>query len=427
MVDHLNEGAIRSLAAPERGNHVYFFADAVVQGAQVPRGFGVRVTARGARSFIMDYRHKGRQRRYTIGRWPDWSALLAVREARNLRQRIDRGENPLVDRAPSVAAKTVDDVLDEFVSRYVRNSERPLRRGGEYERAFDRLVRPTIGKVAIYDLRRSHVAKMVDKIEDMSGPVMADRTRSYFRKALAWYAERDDLFNLNAAIVRVAPRASIKERARTRVLSDYELRTIWHALDRAGTFGALLKTLLLTAQRKDEVTRMTRQEIGPDGTWTIPAERYKTKRPNHVPLSKEALAIVAGQPKIGDRDFVFASSAGTPFSAFGKRKVAFDEAVQAARDKNADQPAQPIPNWRLHDLRRTAKTLMQRAGVRPDISERVLGHVIAGVEGTYDRYAYASEKRDALERLAAILERIVNPLSANVALDEDRSSMARGQ
>ena len=69
----------------------------------------------------------------------------------------------------------------------------------------------------------------------------------------------------------------------------------------------------------------------------------------------------------------------------------------------------PLPNWTLHDLRRTAKTLMVRAGVRPDISERVLGHVIAGVEGTYDRHSYADEKRDALEKLATIIERVLNP------------------
>jgi integrase len=83
-----------------------------------------------------------------------------------------------------------------------------------------------------------------------------------------------------------------------------------------------------------------------------------------------------------------------------------------------------LPNWTLHDLRRTAKTLMARAGVRPDISERVLGHVIAGVEGTYDRHSYADEKRDALEKLAAMIERILNPLPANVEeLGEHRAEV----
>jgi integrase len=85
--------------------------------------------------------------------------------------------------------------------------------------------------------------------------------------------------------------------------------------------------------------------------------------------------------------------------------------MQGAKKKSE---IEPLPNWTLHDLRRTAKTLMTRAGVRPDISERVLGHVIAGVEGTYDRHSYADEKRDALEKLAAMIERILNPLPANV-------------
>ena len=114
---------------------------------------------------------------------------------------------------------------------------------------------------------------------------------------------------------------------------------------------------------------------------------------------------------------MFPSRAKTPFSGFGKSKAALDKAVLAAMKKHAKKgvKVEPLPNWTLHDLRRTAKTLMVRAGVRPDISERVLGHVIAGVEGTYDRHSYADEKRDALEKLAVMVERILNHLSSNVA------------
>ena len=121
---------------------------------------------------------------------------------------------------------------------------------------------------------------------------------------------------------------------------------------------------------------------------------------------------------------MFPSRTKTPFSGFGKSKAKLDRAVLAALKKQAKNGAkvEPIPNWTLHDLRRTAKTLMARAGVRPDISERVLGHVIAGVEGTYDRHSYADEKRDALEKLAEMIERILNPLPANVTvLAEQRS------
>ena len=255
----LSEETIKQLPVPAKGNSVVYFVGAVIQGAKAPRGFGVRVTASGARAFILNYRIRGREYRYTIGAWPDWSPLRAVREARIQRQRIDRGENPLDDRKPIPKTKTVTDVLDEFVTRYVRSSERPLRSADHIESAFNRLVKPRIGKHGIYDLRRSHIAEMLDWIETQVGPVMADRTRAYLRKALTWHAERDDQFNVTAAVVRVASRANSKERARTRVLSDDEIRLIWPLLGTMGTFGAMVKMLLLTAQRRDEVARMSRK------------------------------------------------------------------------------------------------------------------------------------------------------------------------
>ena len=169
---------------------------------------------------------------------------------------------------------------------------------------------------------------------------------------------------------------------------------------------------------------MTRKEIDEHGIWTIPGERYKTKKPNHIPLSKGALALIDGMPKLEDCDLVFPSQVNTPFSGFGKSKAALDKVVLAATKKRAKKGAmvEPLPNWTLHDLRRTAKTLMVRAGVRPDISERVLGHVIAGVEGTYDRHSYADEKQDALEKLAGMVDRILNSPPSNVAtIDEHRA------
>ena len=410
----LSEETVKRLPVPDSGNRITYFAGATIQGAKAPRGFGVRVTAAGAKAFVLNYRLRGREHRFTIGAWPDWSALKAVREARNLRQRIDRGENPVDDRTPSPATATVASILDDFVAQHVRNKNQPLRSADEYESAFNRLVKPRIGKVGIYEVRRSHVIKMLDEIEAANGPVMADRTLAYLRKAFNWYAIRDDQFS--APVVRGMGRIKPKDRARTRVLSDEEIRVIWPILGQSGTFGAFVKMLLLSAQRRDEVAHMSGKEIGKDGIWEIPAERYKTKRPNFVPLSKAALAVIEAQPKLDDCDYLFPSRANTPYSGFGKSKAKLDKAAFAAMKKQAKNGAKvdPIPNWTLHDLRRTAKTLMARAGVRPNISERVLGHVIAGVEGTYDRHSYANEKRDALEKLAVIVERILNPPLPNV-------------
>src|SRR6478735_3331414 len=168
---NLSEETIKRLPVPGRGNSITYFPGATIQGAKAPRGFGVRVTASGARAFILNYRLRGREHRFTIGAWPDWTALKAVREARNLRQRVDRGEDPLTDRAAIPVTKTVSGVIDDFMTRYVRNKERPLRSSNQIQSAFDRLVKPSIGKVGFYELRRSHVAEMLDWIEDEAGPV----------------------------------------------------------------------------------------------------------------------------------------------------------------------------------------------------------------------------------------------------------------
>ena len=232
MREKLSEETIKRLPVPDTGNRITYFAGAMIQGAKAPRGFGVRVTTAGARAFVLNYRLRGREYRYTIGAWPDWSALKAVRTARDLRQRVDRGENPIEDRTPAPATATVTSILNDFVTQHVRNKNQPLRSAGEYESAFNRLVKPRIGKLGIYEVRRSHVIKMLDEIENANGPVMADRTLAYLRKAFNWYAIRDDQFS--APVVRGMARIKPKERARTRVLSDEEIRAIWPRLPRLG-------------------------------------------------------------------------------------------------------------------------------------------------------------------------------------------------
>jgi integrase len=401
----LNETTISALPTPASGNKLYFFSGAVVQGATVPRGFAVRVTKDGARSFVMDCRDGPRQRRYTIGRWPDWSALVAVREARELRQRIDRGDDPLGERRAAAKplpepepepVKTVAAVLDEFVRGHV---EKRLRQPKNYTQAFERLVKPMLGSRPIYEVRRSHVAEMLDRIEDENGPIMANRTVSYLASALNWYAGRDDDYT--------PPRLSKLKRAsqaRDRVLTDDEIRAIWRVAEVNGVFGAVVRFLLLTGQRRGDVYGMTWAELDKD-VWTIPARRYKTGKAHSIPLSKSALAIVMAQPH--GPDLVFPGRSGIPLSTGGRRKLTLDAVITEANGK-------PLPHWTLHDLRRTARTLMSRVGVRPDVAERVVGHVIRGVAGVYDRHTYEEEKRDALEKLAGMIERIIHPDGANV-------------
>ena len=146
---------------------------------------------------------------------------------------------------------------------------------------------------------------------------------------------------------------------------------------------------------------MMRSEIDAAGVWTLPAVRSKNKRPLSLPLSKAARAVIEAQPKVGD--YVFSSSTGGEYVAYSRGKLAMDGALG-----DAVQP------WVLHDLRRTARSLMSRAGVRPDVAERVLNHAIQGVAAVYDRHSYQAEMGAALEALASMVERIVNPPAANV-------------
>ena len=146
-------------------------------------------------------------------------------------------------------------------------------------------------------------------------------------------------------------------------------------------------------------------EIGSD-VWTIPAGRYKTKIPNEVPLT-DSVRVLLGEPK--KAGYVFSTTGGKrPFSGFGKAKIALDQKIAEIRKRDGRKP---MTHWVLHDLRRTARSLLSRTGVPADIGERVLGHVIHGVRGVYDRHSYLDEKRDALTRLAALIETIIGPPS----------------
>lgn len=187
-------------------------------------------------------------------------------------------------------------------------------------------------------------------------------------------------------------RTSITARARDRVLSNGEIKALWQALQQIPyPFGPFVQLLLLTAQRRDEIAHMRWREIDGD-LWTIPRQRYENGRANAVPLTEEAQSILAALPRSGE--FVFSTTGRTLISGFSKSKAAIDR-------------ASGVTGWRLHDLRRTARSLMSRTGVSSEIAERDLGHAIPGVAGVYDRHDYVSAKRDALRKLAAKITRIV--------------------
>jgi len=397
------------------------------------RGFCCRCLPSGARWYGLRYTDAARRQRWvSIGQHGNVTAEQARKKAKALAGAVAEDRDPVLEKAEQreeaihEATTTVRFVLDEYLRRYVEKKK--LRSARELRRTYDKYVRKDLGKLSIYDLKRRHIVALLDRIEDEHGPVMADRTLQRLRAALNWWAVGDDDF-APPFVARMA-KTSDAERARTRKLSDEEIVDLWKALDAPGTFPIeengtrdcyprLIRVLLLTAARRNEAANATWGEIEGD-IWVIPPERADGNQGHKtadrvgekvIPLTPQVQALLgrAGKPK----RFIFSTTKGKlPFSGFSKAKRQLDKAMKAARKGDGRKP---VPQWTVHDLRRTARSLMSRAGVLPDHAERVLGHKIVGVRGTYDRHEFLDEKRDALERLARLVASIVNsPVGDNV-------------
>ena len=351
---------------------------------------GVRVMPSGLRAFYVVLRDLwDKQRWIKIGGTAEMTIEQSREKARDVIKRVKEGKTPF--EPPPVKPQSVEDVVTTWLKRHVEKNK--LRSGDEVRRVLERHVLPVWCSRPFTEIKRSDIADLLDIIEDKHGPWVADTVLSALRSVATWYAGRHDTYQ--PPFVRGMRRVKKEARKRDRILSDDDLRAVWKAAEASGRYGALVQLLLLTAQRRDKVATMKWSDLSPDGVWMIATEKGEKGNPGSLTLPKIALDIIAKQPRLMNNPYVFATTRGSgPINGFNKRKAAFDIACG-------------VTGWTLHDLRRTARSLLSRAGVRPDISERVLGHVIAGVEGVYDRHRYDEEKADALGRLANLIEQII--------------------
>jgi integrase len=312
--------------------------------------------------------------------------VMSADAIRQAKQGIDPRQAKKDAKAKRLAAEA--NTFAAAVMQYLDRPEvRKLRTINSIRRRLLRRACPEIGSRPVVDIKRSDIAKLLDHIARSYGPIQANRTLSDIRCVLDFFADRDDDWK--------PPRLKNLEReevVRNRILDDDEIKAVW------STGNAFCQFLLLTSARRDEAGAMRWDELN-GSDWTLPAARNKTKVDLVRPLSKRALDLLAALPRNGD--YVFGNTGMKPLRTYGRLKDSVDA-------------ASGVKNWRFHDLRRSARTLLSRAGISPDHAERCLGHVIPGIRGVYDKHEFLDEKRHAFKALAHQIDLIVNPPKGNV-------------
>ena len=348
------------------------------------RGLYLVVQPTGSKSWAVRYRHGGRSHKHTVGPYPAFDLKQARDAAAKVLRAVAEGRHPEQRQSGSV-----EDAVAQFLERHGKNY-RPKPRS-EAERLLRLHVVGNWGRRKLEEITRADVRAMLARIE---APVAANRVHSIVRKLFNWAVENDLIVSSPVAGLK-APHA---ETSRDRVLTDDELRRVWQAAERLGPLnGAVVRLLVLTGQRRNEVAHMQWRELDLERRlWTLPRERVKNDRRHEVPLSSQAVATIQALPRISDR-FVFSTNAESPVNDFGKNKGRLDE-------------LSGVSDWVLHDLRRTVASGMARLGTSLSVIEKVLNHVsgsFAGIVGVYQRHEFADEKRAALERWADHVERLV--------------------
>jgi integrase len=364
----------------------------------------------GARSWAVRYRHGGKPRKLTLGGYPALDLGKARERARQALQAVSAGRDPGIEKieANRRARDAVDDhdlvstQLDRFYERHVKPNN-TARTAAEVMRALNKDIRSAWGERRVQEITRRDVIELLDSIVDRGKPIAANRALSYTRRFFNWLIER--------SVLETSPfdrvKAPASERGRDRILTDDEIRWLWKATERLGyPFGPLVRLLLLTGQRRDEVAKARYQELPHPALWRIPKERTKNGIAHEVPLSTAAQEVIAALPRIAGRaGLLFTRTGEKVISGYSNGKERLDKyMLAAAQEEAAARGLNPdeieIPEWRLHDLRRTMASGMARLGHPPHVVEAVLNHTggtISGVAAVYNRYSYADEKRRALE------------------------------
>ncbi|MGJ3230240.1 MAG: tyrosine-type recombinase/integrase [Oceanicaulis sp.] len=399
MRQRLSDSVVRALSAPETGNRIYYDDD------HKARGFGVRVTAAGARAFVFNYRTKaGRERRYTIGQFPAWKTTAARGEAVRLRVRVDSGDDPQGETKAARDAPRMADLWERFRDEHLVKLREGTRR--DYSALARNHILPAMKSLPVENVQYEDVDGLHRKITKAGAPYVANRTVALLSKMFAlsirWRWRAD---NPAKGIERN------QEEKRQRYLDAAEIRKLSEALgaleDQQG--ANIIRTLMLTGSRRGEVLAMRWDGIDLEGgTWTKPAATTKQKKDHRVPLSGPARQLLGELKDAADEgaEYVFPGRSGG-HRAEVKRTwrdacLIAGLTVEAKARRGGREVKILKPNARLHDLRHTYASVLAGAGLSLPLIGALLGHT---QPATTARYAHLSDdpQRRAAERAAAII------------------------
>ncbi|WP_245257163.1 tyrosine-type recombinase/integrase [Methylocystis rosea] len=380
----------------------------------------------GAKSSALRYRFAGQPKKLTIGGYPAIGPADARKAAQAALGELARGNDPAAQkREAKVAARAaaraeeraeldvVEKVVDEFIERYAKPNTRDWK---ETQRLLRKDVVATWQGRRLSEIGKADIHRLLDKMVDRGAAVTANRTFAQLRKLCRWAVSRGILEHNREGI-----EAPTTERPRDRVLDERELALVWRAAGELGfPYGQIVRLLILTGARRDEVAAARWEEIDLEKrVWNLPAERSKNRRAHSVPLSPAVVEIIERLPRFEGSGFLF-SAGKTPPTAFSKAKARLDALIT---EQNGGEP---IPHFVIHDIRRSVASGLASIGIPLHVIERALNHVSGSfgrIVSVYQKHSYADEMRSAFEAWARHVERIVSGQAASniVAL-----SLARG-
>ena len=380
--------AIEKMPTPDKRRDIY--------DSEVP-GLVLRLLPSGTKSWSFTYRTRNKAKRLSLGMYPGVSLKLARERGRDARAEVQRGGDPVEDKKIEERERQLysfESCAKDFIKKYCKPN---LKTWKSVDRALERFAIPEWGDRPAKDIRRRDVVELLDKVASKT-PGQSNHLRAYLSKLFKWLMERE-VVETNP-VLGVARRH--KSKPRSRILDQAEIAAVWRASEKmGGAFGNCVRFLLTTGVRRDEASYLRWDELEGDFA-SLPASRMKGGRDFKVALSSEAQAIVEGMPRLGE--YVFTTNGRSPISGWSKAKTKLDTLIE-------EELEAPIPDWRLHDLRRTLASGLAMLGYRAEVIKRVLGHAANAndvTEAHYNWHNYDSEASEAVNAWATHVKGLVN-------------------